>query len=181
MMTADRVIRWSTALAVLGVAAVAAVASFEHAYDLVRAHGESGWTARMVPLTVDGLIYASSMVMLASARRKVAVPARARWLRGLGIATTLAADVTHGLGARPDRCRLGRVTSRPADRLLRTSHHSTGCGHRRSGPITPAPRPGMLCQLSRPSCSGGGDCRAVPADDKSARYRRIRFGRVTRG
>ena len=33
---ADRVIRWSTALAVLGVAAVAATASYEHAYDLVR-------------------------------------------------------------------------------------------------------------------------------------------------
>ncbi len=42
-MAADRVIRWSTALAVLGVAAVAAVASYEHAYDLVRAHHESGW------------------------------------------------------------------------------------------------------------------------------------------
>lgn len=98
MKGADRTIRWSTALAVLGVAAVAAVASYEHAYDLVRAHGESGWTARMVPLTVDGLIYASSMVMLDSARRKASVPALARWLLGLGIAATLAANVTHGLG-----------------------------------------------------------------------------------
>ena len=57
----DRCIRWLTTPAVLGVAAVAAVASYEHAYELVRAHGESGWTARMIPLTVDGLIYASSM------------------------------------------------------------------------------------------------------------------------
>jgi hypothetical protein len=98
MSTADRVIRWATALAVLGVAAVAAVASYEHAYDLVRAHGQAGWTARLVPLTVDGLIYASSMVMLDSARRKALVPALARWLLGLGIATTLAANVAHGLG-----------------------------------------------------------------------------------
>ena len=30
MVAADRVIRWSTALAVLGVAAVAAVAYYEH-------------------------------------------------------------------------------------------------------------------------------------------------------
>jgi Protein of unknown function (DUF2637) len=52
---ADRVIAWSTAGAVVGVAAVAAVASHEHAYDLMRAHGESGWAAHMVPLTVDGL------------------------------------------------------------------------------------------------------------------------------
>lgn len=56
--------------AVVGVAAVAAVASYEHAFDLVQAHGEVGWTARLVPLTVDGLIYASSMVMLDSARRR---------------------------------------------------------------------------------------------------------------
>jgi hypothetical protein len=62
---------------------VAAVASYEHAYDLVGAHGETGWTARLVPLTVDGLIYASSMVMLDSARRKAQVPragAVAAWL-----------------------------------------------------------------------------------------------------
>jgi uncharacterized protein DUF2637 len=98
MMAADRVIRWSTAGAVVGVAAVAAVASYEHAYDLVRAHGEVGWTARLVPLTVDGLIYASSMVMLDSARRKMPIPALARWLLGRGIAATLAANVAHGLG-----------------------------------------------------------------------------------
>jgi uncharacterized protein DUF2637 len=98
MSGADWVIRWSTALAVLGVAAVASVASYEHAYDLVRAHGETGWTARVVPLTVDGLIYASSMVMLDSARQKTPVPALARWLLGLGIAATLSANVAHGLG-----------------------------------------------------------------------------------
>ena len=88
---ADRVIRWTSAAAVVGVTAVAAVASYEHAYDLVRAHGEAGWTARLVPLTADSLIYASSMVMLDSTRRRVPAPALARWLLGLGIAATLAA------------------------------------------------------------------------------------------
>lgn len=38
------------------------------------------------------------MVILHSARRKVAVPALARWLLGLGIAATLAANVAHRLG-----------------------------------------------------------------------------------
>jgi hypothetical protein len=98
----EHVISWSTAGAVVGVAAVAAVASCDHACDLVRAHGEAGWTARLVPLTVDGLIYASSMVMLDSARRKAPVPALARWLLGLGIAATLAANVAHGLGHGPE-------------------------------------------------------------------------------
>jgi hypothetical protein len=97
---ADRTIRWSTAAAVVGVAVVAAVVSYEHAYDLVRAHGETGWTAHLIPLTVDVLIWASSMVMLDSARRRVPVPvpALARWLLGLGIAATLAANVAHAWG-----------------------------------------------------------------------------------
>jgi pheromone shutdown protein TraB len=83
---------------VLGVAGIAAVVSDEHASALVRAHGESGWTGRLIPLTVDGLIYASSIVMLDSARWGVRVPALARWLLGLGIVATLAANVAHGLG-----------------------------------------------------------------------------------
>ena len=61
-MAADRVIRWTTAGAVAGVAAMAS-------YD-VRAHGEVGRTGRPVPLTMDGLIYVTSIVMLDSARRK---------------------------------------------------------------------------------------------------------------
>ena len=78
MTAADRIIRWTTAGAVVGRAAEAGVASYEHAYALVRAHGETGWTAGLVPLTVDGLIYASSMMMLDSARRQVPMPALAR-------------------------------------------------------------------------------------------------------
>jgi hypothetical protein len=98
MTGTDKAIRWSTAGAVIGVAVVAAVVSYEHAYALVHAHGETGWTAHLIPLTVDGLIWASSMVMLDSARRKLPVPTLARWLLGLGIAATLAANVAHGLG-----------------------------------------------------------------------------------
>jgi len=97
----DKAIRLSTAAAVIGVAVVAAVVSYEHAYALVRAHGETGWTAHLIPLTVDGLIWASSMVMLDSARRGVPVPSLARWLLGLGIAATLAANLAHGLGHGP--------------------------------------------------------------------------------
>jgi hypothetical protein len=41
-MAADRVIRRATAGAVIVVAAFTAVAPYEHAYDLVRAHGEVG-------------------------------------------------------------------------------------------------------------------------------------------
>jgi hypothetical protein len=82
MTSTGQIIRWSTAGAVVGVAAVAAVASCEHAYALVRAHGETGWIGRLVPLTVDGLIDASSMVMPGSARGGCSAWAsRRRWRR----------------------------------------------------------------------------------------------------
>ena len=117
-MTTGQVIRWSTAGAVAGVAAVAAVASCEHAYALVRAHGETGWIGRLVPLTVDGLVYASSMVLLDAARRQARVPALARWLLGLGVAATLAANVAHGLGHGPGRRGRCRVAGGRPGRVL---------------------------------------------------------------
>jgi Protein of unknown function (DUF2637) len=98
MTGTDKAIRSSTAGAVVGVAVIAAVVSYAHAYELVHGHGETGWTAHLIPLTVDGLIWASSMVMLDSARRGVRVPVLARWLLGLGIVASLAANVAHGLG-----------------------------------------------------------------------------------
>ena len=92
----DRVIRVSTAMAVLAVAGVAAYVSYWHAYAVVRAHGESGVTARLEPATIDGLVYASSMVVLYAARHRLPVPPLARWLLGTGIAATLTANMAQG-------------------------------------------------------------------------------------
>ena len=60
------------------------------------AHGETGITARLEPATIDGLVYASSMVVLYAARHRVPVPSLARWLPGLGIAATLTANMAQG-------------------------------------------------------------------------------------
>ena len=92
----DRAIRLSTAAAVLAVAGIAAYVSYWHAYAVVRAHGESGITARLEPATIDGLVYASSMVILYAARHRAPVPPLARWLLGLGIAATLTANMAQG-------------------------------------------------------------------------------------
>jgi hypothetical protein len=92
----DRAIRLSTAAAVLAVAAIAAYVSYWHAYAVVRAHGETGITARLEPATIDDLVYASSMVVLYAARHRMAVPCRARWLLALGIAATLTANMAQG-------------------------------------------------------------------------------------
>jgi hypothetical protein len=93
----DRLIRITTALAVIAVAGVAAIISYQHAYELVRSHGESGMTARLLPFTVDGLIWAASMVVLDASRRHQPVPPLAKWSLALGIVATIGANLAHGL------------------------------------------------------------------------------------
>jgi hypothetical protein len=97
----ERLIRITTALAVVAVAAVAAIISYQHAYELVRSHGESGATARLLPFTVDGLIWAASMVIFDSSRRGQGVPRLAAWSLGVAIVGTIGANLAHGLGHGP--------------------------------------------------------------------------------
>jgi Protein of unknown function (DUF2637) len=97
----DRLIRITTALAVATVAAVAAVISYRHAYELVSTHGETGVTARLLPFTVDGLILAASMLILDANRRGRTAPPLARWCLGAGIVATIGANLAHGLGHGP--------------------------------------------------------------------------------
>jgi len=133
----DRAIRVSTAVAVLGVAGIAAYVSYWHAYEVVRAHGEDGVTARLEPATIDGLVYASSMVVLYAARHRLAVPALARWLLGLGIVATLAANVAHGW---PD----GPIGAAVAAWPPPASSAATSCCCGSSGPLPAAARPASL-------------------------------------
>ena len=46
--------------------------------------------------TIDGLVYASSMVMLYAARHRLPVPPLARWMLALGIVASLAVNVAQG-------------------------------------------------------------------------------------
>jgi hypothetical protein len=94
---ADRAIRALTAAVVLAVAIFAAVVSYSHIYDLGRLHGQAGAAARLLPLSVDGLIAAASLVLLHEARNSRPAPVLARWMLGLGIAATVGANVAYGL------------------------------------------------------------------------------------
>src|SRR5450755_1859469 len=96
-MTGGSAVRWSTIAAVVLVAGVAGVVSYDHALGVVEAHGESGAVALLYPATIDGLVYPASMAMLDAARRRVPAPRLARWLLALGIGATLAANVASGL------------------------------------------------------------------------------------
>ena len=92
----DIAIRASTAAVVLAVAGLAAYISYWHAYAVVRQYGESGVTALLEPGTIDGLVYASSMVILHAARHRLPVPRLARWMLASGIAASLAVNVAQG-------------------------------------------------------------------------------------
>ena len=93
---ADAAIRAAAAAVVLAVAGIAAYISYWHAYAVVRQYGESGVTALLEPGTIDGLVYASSMVILHAARHRLPVPQLARWMLALGIAASLAVNVAQG-------------------------------------------------------------------------------------
>ena len=111
----DRLIRITTTLAVVAVAGVAAIISYQHAYELVTSHGETGLTARLLPFTVDGLIWAASMVVLDAGRRNHRVPRLAAWSLGAGIVATLGANLAHGVSHGPIDA---LVSARPALALV---------------------------------------------------------------
>ena len=168
----DRAIRLSTAAAVLAVAGIAAYVSYWHAYAVVRAHGESGITARLEPATIDGLVYASSMVVLYAARHRVPVPSLARWLLGLGIAATLTANMaqgwSHGL--------VGAVVAAwPAVSLV-GSYELLVWLIRTSGTAEHRPPAGHLgdaaaCRAAARSASDRSHCRRVPPPGRARHTR----------
>lgn len=61
-------LRWRMTPTARVLALIAAVVSYRHMYTLVVRHGETMWTAALLPLSVDGMIAASSMLLLLDSR-----------------------------------------------------------------------------------------------------------------
>jgi hypothetical protein len=64
----DRFILGSAFAVVVAVAGAAGWVSYTHGLDVIRLAGESGAVAFAYPVFIDGLVYMSSMVLLAAAR-----------------------------------------------------------------------------------------------------------------
>ena len=79
------------------VATFAAIISYTHIYSLARHHNQPVIDAALTPLITDGLIVASSLVLVYVAWQKLDVPWLARVTLWLGIAATVAANVAYGL------------------------------------------------------------------------------------
>jgi hypothetical protein len=83
--------RWATGLAVLAVATIAAIVSYQHIQTLALSHGYTPGTAGLLPFSVDGLIVASSLALANGARAWLA-----RTGLVLGVLATVAANVAFG-------------------------------------------------------------------------------------
>ena len=88
-MDLDKWIKWATGTTVTVVGCIAAWLSYSHIY-LVGHHNP------LLPVSVDGMIVASSLVLLTASRAKLGTIALARVTLWLGIAATLAANVAYG-------------------------------------------------------------------------------------
>lgn len=85
-----------TGITVLAVAVFAAIVSFSHIESLALAHGQPVAAARLLPLSVDGLIVAASLSMLTEARAQREAPRLARAGLVLGVIATVLANVAFG-------------------------------------------------------------------------------------
>lgn len=86
-----------TAAAVLLVATIAAVVSYMHVATLALHYGQPPLATYLLPLSIDGMVATSSLVLLRSARAGVTAPWLARTGLVLAIVATLAANVASGL------------------------------------------------------------------------------------
>ena len=68
MSQADTTIRAAAGVTVIGLAGIAGAISYSHMTELAHLHGEIGWRAHMLPLSVDGLEIVASLVLLADKR-----------------------------------------------------------------------------------------------------------------
>lgn len=96
MNRGDRAIRIVTAATVVLVGAIAAVISYRHALAVIRDHGETGVTALLVPVSVDGLLLVAALVMLDAARHGQRAPWLAKLALACGIGATITLNAMHG-------------------------------------------------------------------------------------
>lgn len=92
------IVRATTVIAVVVVALIAAVVSYSHMQQLASTAGEH-WRSWLIPLSIDGLVVAASMVLLT--RRRTGLPGGplAWGALGAGVVASLAANMAD---ARPD-------------------------------------------------------------------------------
>lgn len=157
-------LRTSMAAVVVGVAGVAAVQSFSHIYWLAATHGQSPLDSVLMPLGVDGLILAMTLVLLHEARRDQSGPPLANLMLWLGILATVGANVLFGIRYGV----VGSIVSAwPAAAFIGTVHVVTGVAKAWSaaGPVRSSPE---VTEDEVPAADPVGQARAALAASVAA-------------
>ena len=89
-------LRTGAVLAVVAVAVFGAVQSFNHIRWIGQTHGQGALDSVLLPLSIDGLILAMTLVLLHEASEDKSGPLLAWGLLWLGIGATIAANVIFG-------------------------------------------------------------------------------------
>jgi hypothetical protein len=145
-----------TAAAVLLVAAIAAVVSYMHVATLALRYGQPPVAAHLLPLSIDGMVATSSLVLLRAARAQVSAPWLTRAGLVLAVAATLAANVASGAAhGWPGALLAGWPAVAfvmSAETAISMSRRSPASGHQVTGQRPRPPRgPGQRPNGPRPS------------------------------
>ncbi|MGH3718315.1 MAG: DUF2637 domain-containing protein [Pseudonocardiaceae bacterium] len=143
-------VRVITVVAVVVVAIIAAVVSYSHLRQLAERAGEA-WRSYLVPLSIDGLVVAASMVLLTRRRSGLPGGPLAWGALGGGVLASLAANMAD---ARPDVTAVlvagwPAVAFAVAFELLLQQRRAQGTVPPRFAPAlltTPEPKPEPLLQ-----------------------------------
>lgn len=91
-VTGNRIIRGAVALAACTVTAIAAMVSYSDIYHLGRDHGQDERVARLVPLSLAGLIVAACLALLHETRNGRTTPLLPKVMLRLGFTGMAGAD-----------------------------------------------------------------------------------------
>ncbi|MFI6324790.1 DUF2637 domain-containing protein [Nonomuraea sp. NPDC050556] len=159
----ERRVRRITTVTVIVLAAIAAAVSYRHLHMLAVRHGESTWSAALLPLSVDGMILAASLSLLSDSRRGERGGLFPWFLLILGSVASVAANIAV---AHPTA--VGRIVAAwPAIALIggleMTFRQIRQSVSARDG----APPP--TTSESRPQPAADGPTRPVPPDQRRGR------------
>jgi hypothetical protein len=151
---ADQWIRRTATVTVVGLAGIAGTLSYSHMRQLAEAHGQAGWHAHTLPLSVDGVEIVASLVLLADRRAS----RQSGWLPWaaliIGTAASLAANVATAQPTAISRL----ITGWPALALLISPSSSCpACSSTATPPTAPPFR------SRRTSPAGTVPARTIPA------------------
>lgn len=89
----NKALFWIAVLAVIVVAVVAGIVSYDHLYTVAIAAGEEDWISRLVPLSADGLLISASLSAFVAKWQNRKVHGMTKLSLVVGLSASIAANI----------------------------------------------------------------------------------------